>query len=385
VHAVATAALAAALVLAPAPALAEVVHVVAKGQTLGRIAKRYNVSVDTLREVNGLEPGQRIFPGLKLVVPEKGKEGEALKKAREARAKKEKETTRQKSKDDKQKDDKQKDDKQKDAKQKDAKQKADKSDKRARGEKERPDREDAQSAKASKDKDKADRGPRAPKKPGFVRMVHGSDRLETQLLTRKGKLLPAALPGLSRLLRFWPTNAKIAIDPRLATLIGMVSDHFGGKTIHVVSGYRPYSPSQYTPHSNHNFGRALDFYIEGVPNSVLRDYCRTIRNAGVGYYPNSSFVHLDVRSVKTYWVDYSGPGEAPRYEQRGAPVPPDEAVRDVPPAPDPGSEETPPPPLQVPDPSDGKADSSDPGESPRPEKGPLRPTPGAAPDDPYGA
>jgi len=32
----------------------------------------------------------------------------------------------------------------------------------------------------------------------------------------------------------------------------------------------------------------------------------------VGYYPNSSFVHLDVRDTNSYWVDYAGPGEAPR-------------------------------------------------------------------------
>jgi hypothetical protein len=114
-------------------------------------------------------------------------------------------------------------------------------------------------------------------------------------------------------LRYYPTNEKIPIDPRLATLIGLVSNHFGGRTLHVVSGFRPYSPVQYTPHSNHNLGRAMDFSVEGVPNTVLRDFCRTFRNAGVGYYPNGTFVHLDVRSAKTTWVDYSRSGEAPRY------------------------------------------------------------------------
>jgi hypothetical protein len=32
----------------------------------------------------------------------------------------------------------------------------------------------------------------------------------------------------------------------------------------------------------------------------------------VGYYPNSSFLHLDVRGYNSYWIDYAGPGEAPR-------------------------------------------------------------------------
>jgi len=64
--------LAALLTLTPVYASAtEIVHVVGKGQTLGRIAKRYRVSVDALREANGLGVGQRIHPGLSLVIPEK--------------------------------------------------------------------------------------------------------------------------------------------------------------------------------------------------------------------------------------------------------------------------------------------------------------------------
>ncbi len=53
---------------------------VGKGQTLGRIAKRYRVSVDALREANGLRAGARIHPGLSLVIPEKGKEADAAAK-----------------------------------------------------------------------------------------------------------------------------------------------------------------------------------------------------------------------------------------------------------------------------------------------------------------
>ncbi len=111
--------------------------------------------------------------------------------------------------------------------------------------------------------------------------------------------------------------------------MGEVSDHFGGRTLHVVSGFRPYSPAQYTPHSNHNVGRAMDFSVEGVPNTVVRDFCRTFRNAGVGYYPNSSFVHLDVRTAKAYWIDYSHPGEAPHYDSPSAEGTADEAAGDV--------------------------------------------------------
>jgi hypothetical protein len=54
----------------------------------------------------------------------------------------------------------------------------------------------------------------------------------------------------------------------------------------------------------------------------LRDFLRTQARVGVGYYPNSSFVHLDVRKQSAYWVDHAGPGQPPSYLPRPAPLPP---------------------------------------------------------------
>lgn len=263
----------------------EVVHVVVKGQTLGAIARRYRISVADLQEVNGLRKGQRIKPGLALVIPEKGKLAEAKKAVakREAAA----EAAR----------------------------------KAAEAKKKGP-------TKAA-GKTKAEPYAATPKRPGFVRLVRGSEHFDKQLISRRGRLVPSALPGLSRMMKHVPSDSKTNIDPRLATLIGMVSDHFGGRPIHIVSGYRPYTPTQFTKDSNHNHGRALDFNIPGVPNTVVRDFCRTFRNAGVGYYPNSSFVHLDVRATKFFWIDYSRPGEAPKYDSPTSRASADESTGDV--------------------------------------------------------
>jgi hypothetical protein len=65
-------------------------------------------------------------------------------------------------------------------------------------------------------------------------------------------------------------------------------------------------------------GRAVDFRIIGVPNEALRDYLRTFPNVGVGYYPNSTFVHFDARDAPAYWVDYSRPGQPPQYRRSRA-------------------------------------------------------------------
>ena len=257
-------------------------HVVASGHTLGKIAKRYHTTVEALREANDLTPRDRLQPGQRLVVPEPGSKPKPKKTATATdTARREPQADRQEPK--------------RDAKKED----------RAR-----------------------DPYVKKPKKPGFVKLVRGEERFEGQVLTRRDRLNVKTLPGITKLLRY-PTGAKHAINPRLVTLLGMVSNRFGGRTIEVVSGYRPYSSRQYTPHSNHNVGRAIDFRVVGVPNEVVRDYCRTFRDVGVGYYPNSSFVHLDVRTERTYWVDYSRPGERPRYNSQQEELAADESAADV--------------------------------------------------------
>ena len=167
-----------------------------------------------------------------------------------------------------------------------------------------------------------------PKHPGVVhltRLASMEDAITT-VRDRAGRVPKGALPVFGRMLRA-KSGAVHGIDARLVALVGVVSDHFAGRRLEVVSGYRPYSPKQHTPHSNHNVGHAMDFRVVGVPNEVVRDYCRTLRNVGVGYYPNSVFVHLDVRNEPAYWVDFSKPGEAPRYGEGG--VDPDEGASDV--------------------------------------------------------
>jgi uncharacterized protein YcbK (DUF882 family) len=244
----------------------DTVHVVSKGQTLDAIARRYHVTVDALREANELQRRQHIHPGLSLVIPGKAQKSQTIANARVRKT-------------------------------------TDAGPTRRKGEQGK-----TATAKATHSavKTKA-------KRMGWVRLSRDAETLELQLLTRHGRVAPTALTALSRMLRF-RTGQQTAIDPRLATLLGMLSNHFGGRTIHVVSGFRPYSPTQYTPHSNHNLGRAVDLRVEGVPNTVTRDFCRTFQNAGVGYYPNSTFVHLDARAGKAYWVDWSKPGDAPKYD-----------------------------------------------------------------------
>jgi hypothetical protein len=104
--------------------------------------------------------------------------------------------------------------------------------------------------------------------------------------------------------------------PRLAQVIYQTAAHFEFHRVLVVAGYRAprIAKEKGNPKSPHKQGVACDFRVDGVANTELRDYLRTVPRVGVGYYPNSEFVHLDVnRKVSAFWIDYSGPGERAKY------------------------------------------------------------------------
>lgn len=149
--------------------------------------------------------------------------------------------------------------------------------------------------------------PRLGLRKSYLDLFTYSGHFRGYALDKKGKVTPTAQAEVSKLLG--ATGTRPETDPRLIRLLAKVSDHFGNRPIRIVSGYRTRS---FYEDSRHKLSRAVDFSIPGIDNVTLRDYLRTLTSVGVGYYPNSSFVHLDVRDNNTYWVDYAGPGEAPR-------------------------------------------------------------------------
>ena len=149
-----------------------------------------------------------------------------------------------------------------------------------------------------------------PEKLGFVELFGHGKRWSGFLVGPNGWVLPMARRSLTHALASWRTGHELLVDERLVKVITDVSDEFGGRPLRIVSGYREHS---YAPDSKHKVGQAFDFSIPGVPNAALRDYLRSVPDVGVGYYPNSTHVHVDVREREAYWVDYSAPGEHPRY------------------------------------------------------------------------
>jgi LysM repeat protein len=157
------------------------------------------------------------------------------------------------------------------------------------------------------DKHGAHKLPRLGLRKGYLDLFTYSSHFHGYAVDKKGKVTPQAEAEVSKL--FGAGGPRPETDSRLIRLLAKMSDKFGSRPIRIVSGYRTRS---FFEDSRHKLSRAVDFSIPGVDNVTVRDYLRTLSDVGVGYYPNSSFVHLDVRDTNTYWVDYAGPGEPPR-------------------------------------------------------------------------
>lgn len=131
----------------------------------------------------------------------------------------------------------------------------------------------------------------------------------------KGRFQPRQARRLEELLRCHHTGRRHALNSRLVGLLYKIARHYPAQRVEVISGYRAprIARRKGTRHSNHPRGRAADIRVPGISNERLRDYLRTLPRVGVGYYPNSQFVHLDVRDHSAFWIDRSGPGERPSY------------------------------------------------------------------------
>jgi uncharacterized protein YcbK (DUF882 family) len=99
------------------------------------------------------------------------------------------------------------------------------------------------------------------------------------------------------------------VDSRTLSLVYRIQRHFAVPEIRIVSGYRTPKPGS---HSNHGRGRAIDLVVPGTPDAEVARFVRQVGFVGVGVYPRSQFVHVDIRPRSYFWIDDSGPHKRSR-------------------------------------------------------------------------
>ncbi|RWN21200.1 MAG: DUF882 domain-containing protein [Mesorhizobium sp.] len=144
--------------------------------------------------------------------------------------------------------------------------------------------------------------------------LHTHEKAEI-VYKRNGRYVPEGLRKINIILRDWRRNEPTKMDPRLLDLVWEAYREAGATDyIQVICGYR--SPSTNSmlrgrsrgvaEKSQHMLGKAMDFYIPGVPLKKLRNIGLKMQGGGVGYYPSSGspFVHMDVGNVR-HWPGIS--------------------------------------------------------------------------------
>jgi Uncharacterized protein conserved in bacteria len=147
--------------------------------------------------------------------------------------------------------------------------------------------------------------------------INTKETLMLRFQDDRGRPIKGWQKRFDKFMRCHQTGAVRKMDTRLAHMLYQTARHYEGHRVEVVSGYRHPKVAR-NPRSLHKQGLACDFRMAGIANAALRDWLRqTFDHAGVGYYPNSVFVHLDNRKVgpSTFWIDYAGPGQSAAYAE----------------------------------------------------------------------
>lgn len=134
------------------------------------------------------------------------------------------------------------------------------------------------------------------------------DRIELTPRTERGGFSAEDLDHAAHIMRDSSGNEH-PIDPRLLDMIYRLEVYFHAHEIRIISGYR--TPRGSTT-SNHGKGRAMDLVVPGATDEDVAKFAREEGFAGVGVYPVSGFVHVDIREHSYFWVDTSGPGKRSR-------------------------------------------------------------------------
>ena len=124
-----------------------------------------------------------------------------------------------------------------------------------------------------------------------------------------GNYMPDALAEIRTVLRDFRTGDEHEIDRRLLDLLTVLHSRLETtEPFEVISGYR--SPKTnamlrelsggVAAHSLHMEGMAIDIRVPGRSLPNLRDGALSLGQGGVGYYPASDFVHVDVGRVRRW-------------------------------------------------------------------------------------
>jgi len=141
-----------------------------------------------------------------------------------------------------------------------------------------------------------------------LRNIHTDEKLEA-VYWDKGDYVPDAVQALNKVLRDYRNDETHPMDTGLYDILDQIRAKTQSKSpFQIISGYR--SPAtnrllsersgEVAKRSLHMDGKAMDVFLEDVDLRYVRAAALELGRGGVGYYPTSKFVHVDVGPVRKW-------------------------------------------------------------------------------------
>jgi uncharacterized protein YcbK (DUF882 family) len=138
--------------------------------------------------------------------------------------------------------------------------------------------------------------------------THTGERLDA-CYCRSGRYDEGAIREINHILRDHRTGDVGAIALGLLDLLhGLCRRFETPQPFHVISGFRS-AETNAALHSKgrgvasqslHMYGRAIDIRVPGIRTCELKALALSLAAGGVGYYPQSDFVHVDIGRVRSW-------------------------------------------------------------------------------------
>ncbi len=144
-----------------------------------------------------------------------------------------------------------------------------------------------------------------------LRLYHTHSQQHLDVVYRRGgDYVLDALAKLDGFLRDSRTGDVHHYDPRVFDLLSDLASASGrvDAEINIICGYRSPLTNEFlrthtsgvARNSLHMQAEAIDIRLPGIRTSRLRDIALGLGRGGVGYYPASDFIHVDVGRVRRW-------------------------------------------------------------------------------------
>lgn len=141
-----------------------------------------------------------------------------------------------------------------------------------------------------------------------MRNLHTGEHLEAAYWVG-GHYLKSGLKQFNKLLRDHRANEMTRMEPKLLDLVYQLKEKLNyNSEIEIISGYRSAKTNAslrarskgVARKSYHMRGMAMDLRMPGVSLANLRQAAIGLQLGGVGHYPKSNFVHVDVGPIRRW-------------------------------------------------------------------------------------